>query len=214
MGDAPRLLLGTRSGHKVRELRSILSVARPEVELLGLHDLGLPPTDDEDAIEIHDTFADNALAKARFYADRSGLTTIADDSGLAVDALGGRPGVHSKRFSGRSDLAGAALDRANNELLLDRLADVPDERRTAHYVCAAALAAPGSRPLVVIGTCAGRIAFAPRGSGGFGYDPLFIVPDLGLTFGELPPAEKHRRSHRARAFRALAAHLRASRPRG
>lgn len=204
--EPARLLLGTRSADKVREIRQILA-ARPGFHLLGLDDIGLPRSPDEDAIESFDTFHESAIAKALFYAERSGLPTLADDSGLAVDALGGAPGVRSKRFSGRADLAGRALDDANNTLLLQRLAGVPADRRTARYVCVAALAFPQRPAFAAIGTCTGLIAGSPRGHGGFGYDPLFLLPDLGATFAELPPGEKHRRSHRARAFQALAAHL-------
>jgi XTP/dITP diphosphohydrolase len=130
---------------------------------------------------------------------------LADDSGLVVDALGGAPGV-SKRFSGRADLTGAALDRTNNDLLLQRLEGIPLEQRTARYVCAAVLSWPHEprQPVSAIGTCEGLIATAPEGDGGFGYDPLFLVPDLGATFGTLPPDENNRRSHRGRAFRTLA----------
>ncbi|HEX7117640.1 MAG TPA: non-canonical purine NTP pyrophosphatase [Longimicrobiales bacterium] len=202
-----RIAFGTRSAHKLREVREILGV-RSEFDLLGLDDLDVAATPDEDAIEAFDSFHRNAVAKARFYARRTGLTTLADDSGLVVDALGGAPGVHSKRFSGRADLSGADLDRANNALLLERLADVPPDRRSARFVCCAALALPDGPVLFsVIGTCIGRIADAPRGGAGFGYDPLFLLPDLGVTFAELSPDEKNRRSHRARAFRAVAAHL-------
>lgn len=201
-----RIAVGTRSAHKLAEIRGILGV-QADIEIVGLDELGIPATPEEDAVEAFDSFVENARAKAAFYAARTGLPTLADDSGLAVDALGGAPGVRSKRFSGRADLSGAALDRANIELLLSRLADVPAERRGAHFVCVAALALPDGRSLATIGTVAGRIAPEPRGTGGFGYDPLFLLPDLGVTFAELPPEEKNRRSHRARAFRALAAHL-------
>lgn len=204
--DRLRIAVGTRSAHKLAEIRSILG-ARGDIEIVGLDELGIAATPEEDAVEVFDSFVENARAKAAFYAARTGLPTLADDSGLAVDALGGAPGVRSKRFSGRTDLSGAALDRANIELLLGRLADVPDERRGAHFVCVAALALPDGGSLAAIGTVAGRIAPAPRGTGGFGYDPLFLLPDLGVTFAELSPDEKNRRSHRARAFRALAAHL-------
>ena len=205
-GDRLRIAVGTRSAHKLEEIRAIFGV-REDIELLGLDDLGIPPSPAEEGVETFDTFIGNARAKAAFYASRTGLPTLADDSGLAVDALGGAPGVRSKRFSGRTDLSGAALDRANNELLLERLGDTPDERRGARFVCVAALAFPNGRTVCAIGTVAGRIAREPRGRGGFGYDPLFLLPDLGVTFSELSPDEKNRRSHRARAFRALAAHV-------
>ncbi len=206
MPDRIRLVLGTRSADKLREVREILA-ARATYEILGLHDLGIEPAPEEEGIEIHDTFQENARAKALYFAERTGLPTLADDSGLAVDALGGAPGVRSKRFSSRLDLSGRALDEANNALLIEKLADVPTEARSAHYVCAAALAFPGGPAVTALGTCAGQIAHQPRGQGGFGYDPLFLLPDLGVTFGEASPEEKQRRSHRARAFRALIANL-------
>ncbi|HEX6941149.1 MAG TPA: non-canonical purine NTP pyrophosphatase [Longimicrobiales bacterium] len=200
-----RIAVGTRNAHKLGEIREILR-ARPEFEILGLDDLRIPYTPEEDAIEEFVSFHQNAAAKAIHYARLTGLPTLADDSGLAVDILGGAPGVHSKRFSGRADLTGRDLDRANNALLLDRLRDTPPERRSAHFICCAVLAFPHGPALSAIGTCTGRIAPEPRGSAGFGYDPLFLLPELGLTFAELPPEEKNRRSHRARAFRAIAAH--------
>jgi XTP/dITP diphosphohydrolase len=205
-----RVALATRSTHKAREIRDLLSRvthAIPDLQLLSLDELGIPPGPDEDDIEAFDTFRENAVAKARYFAQRAGVPTIADDSGLSVAALGGAPGVRSKRFSGRTDLSGDALDEANNALLLERLRGVPPGQRAAHYVCAAALAFPSGAVYTALGVCSGEIALAPRGTGGFGYDPLFIVPELGATFGELPPEEKNRRSHRARAFRALAAEL-------
>lgn len=203
--DSIRWVLGTRSPDKLREVREILA-PRTRIEILSLTDLGIPPSAEEESLEAHETFQENARAKATYFARLTGLPTLADDSGLAVDALDGAPGVHSKRFSARTDLHGAELDRANNQLLLDRLVNVPAERRTAHYVCAAVLAWPHDhRTLTALGTCAGIIAPHPLGEGGFGYDPLFLLPDLGVTFGQVSPETKHRRSHRARAFRALAA---------
>jgi XTP/dITP diphosphohydrolase len=201
---AAPLVLATRSADKAREIRAILAGARHPI--LTLEETGLAYDPAEEAVEDADTFLGNARAKARYYAARTGRPVVADDSGLVVDALDGAPGVYSKRFSGRADLAGLALDRANNDLLLLRLQGVPEERRTARYVCAAVLAWPGDPrpPLAAIGTCEGLIATAASGDGGFGYDPLFLVPELGATFGTLPADEKNRRSHRGRAFRALA----------
>ncbi len=197
-----RLLLATRSPHKAREIRDILAGA--DIRLLTPEEVGLSPMPEEEAVELFDTFRANALAKARFFAERAGMPALADDSGLEVDALGGGPGVRTKRFSGREDLHGRELDEANNDLLLERLDGLPDPRRGARYVCAAAALLSGAPPLVALGTCPGRIAPERRGSGGFGYDPLFEIPELGRTFGELDPAVKRRMSHRARAFRALA----------
>lgn len=204
---ATRVLVATRSGHKLKEVRAILGnslrVHGEPVELVDLVKIGIEASPEEDSIEVFDTFIDNALAKARYFSERSGLATLADDSGIVVHALNGQPGVRSKRFSGRDDLSGQALDNANNALLLERLAGLPDERRGAHYVCAAALVGDVAGPLVAIGTCSGRILHEPAGSGGFGYDPLFHVTELGRSFGELDPDQKHLISHRGRAFRAL-----------
>lgn len=197
-----RLLLATRSADKVREIRHILAHRR-DLELLSLADMGIAPQPGEDDVEAFDTFRENALAKARYFLDRTGLPTVADDSGIEVDALDRAPGVRSRRFAARPGLAGLELDQANNRLLLDKLADTPDEQRTARYVCAAALVTPDGLTTTALGTCYGRILREPRGTGGFGYDPLFLVESEGKTFGELAPDDKHRHSHRARAFRAL-----------
>jgi XTP/dITP diphosphohydrolase len=201
----PPLLLATRSADKLREIRAILA-GSAALRLVSLADLGIGESAEEEAIEAFDTFRENAQAKAAHFARLTGATTLADDSGLMVDALDGAPGVRSKRFSGAA-AAGIELDRANNAELLRRLAGVPPERRAARYVCAAALATPDGVNFTGMGTCSGLILEAPAGSGGFGYDPLFYLPELGATFAEVDAAEKHRRSHRARAFRALVAML-------
>ncbi|MEO5510923.1 MAG: non-canonical purine NTP pyrophosphatase [Longimicrobiales bacterium] len=204
------ILIATRSSHKLAEIQEILG-ARPR--LLTLDEAGIPPADEEDAIEAFDTFRTNAVAKAQYFLQRSGLPVIADDSGIMIDALEGRPGVRSKRFSGVADLTGNALDLANNAhavQLLREHTDSHDEStandatRTAHYICAAALAQPNGETFVAIGSCSGVFLLEPRGSGGFGYDPHFLLPLIGRTFGELNSIEKHQFSHRARAFRALA----------
>jgi XTP/dITP diphosphohydrolase len=205
-----RLAVATRNPGKVREIHDILG-DRPDVELVGLRDLGIEETPEEDALEVFDTFAENALAKARWFARKAGALVLADDSGICVDALGGAPGVRSRRFAGAEDLRGEKQDEANNAHLLRLLQDVPDERRTAHYVCAAALAWPDGREAVFTGGCDGVVLRAPRGSGGFGYDPLFYMPEEGCTFGELPPERKNEVSHRGRAVRAAVAWL-AERP--
>lgn len=200
------LVIATRSAHKLREIAAIL----PEIPGVALRDLdsaGVLASPEEDAIEAFDTFRENALAKARHFAALSGRPVLADDSGLCVDALAGAPGVRSKRFSGRADLEGEALDRANNELLLREMEGVPEPERGAHYVCVVALVDPGGREATFEGRCDGVILPEPRGSGGFGYDPLFFLPGLGVTFGELDAAEKNRISHRARAVRAAAVEL-------
>lgn len=201
-----RFLLATRSPDKLREIREILEPV--DVDLVSLADLGVPATPREDELEVFETFRENALAKARYFAELTGLPTLADDSGLEVDALGRAPGVYTKRFSGRTDLFGKALDQANNQLLLEKLAEVPRERRGARYVCAAVVAHPEGRSLAAIGTTAGTIGHTPSlGTGGFGYDPLFFVPELNATFADVSAEVKHARSHRSRAFRALAPNL-------
>ena len=207
-----RLLVATRNPGKVRELRDILA-AYPPLELVGLDDLGVSESPEEDAVEAFETFEENALAKARYYAGLTGALTLADDSGICVDALGGAPGVRSRRFAGEVEARGASQDEANNRHLLRLLAGVPPEARTARYVCAAALAGEGWDDAFV-GTCDGVVIDAPRGTGGFGYDPLFHLPGEGMTFGELPPERKREISHRARAVRAAADALFARRREG
>lgn len=152
--------------------------------------------------EEGETFAENALAKARAYASASGLLTLADDSGLVVDALGGAPGVRSARFAGAD-----ASDEDRFNLLLEHLRDVPPERRRARFVCAIAIAEPTGEARVVEGRVEGYVAREPRGSHGFGYDPVFFLPELGRTMAELSPEEKNRISHRARAGQAARAVL-------
>ena len=189
-----RVLVASRNAKKLGELRRILAEAGIEgLEIIGLDEV--PPY--EQAPETAATFEENALAKARDGATATGLACVADDSGLSVDALNGMPGVLSARWSGRH-----GDDRANNELLLGQLADVPDERRGARFVSACALVADGAE-VVELGEWPGHIARKPAGDGGFGYDPLF-VPDGGtVAAAELTPAEKDAASHRGRALRAL-----------
>lgn len=200
------LLIATRSSHKLQEIGDILADFS-SLRLVNLEEIALPVEALEDGLEEFPTFAKNALAKAQYFAGRSGMLTLADDSGLCVDALGGAPGVRSKRFSGRPDLDGESLDAANNQLLLQRTSDVPDERRTARYVCAAAVVDPKGGEAVFEGTCAGRILQAPVGQSGFGYDPLFFVPEENASFGEMAAKRKNRLSHRARAMRLAASYL-------
>ncbi len=200
------LLVATRSSHKLREVSDILAEFSG-FSLLTLADLILPASPDEDGLEAFSTFAENASAKARYFAGRTGMLTLADDSGLCVDALAGAPGVRSKRFSGRSDLEGARLDGANNQMLLQRLTEVPPGERTARYVCAAAIVDPNGGEAIFEGTCAGEILQAPVGEGGFGYDPLFFVPEEGATFGEMTAERKNVVSHRACAMRLAAGYL-------
>ena len=204
-----RILLATRSAGKLRELRP--KFADAGFDVLDLRDAGIAERPDEESLESAETFEENALLKARYFAALSGLPTVADDSGIEVDALGGAPGVRSKRWSGRADLSGQPLDDANNALLLERLADAKSRR--ARYVCAAALR-EGDVELVERGETAGVITRAPRGQGGFGYDPYFESVELGRTFGEVSSGEKARVSHRARAFAKLLRRMAESRPIG
>ena len=198
-----RVLLATRSAGKLRELRPMLGSAGFAPVDLG--DAAIAPSPDEDALECFETFEENALAKARHFHRLSGLSTLADDSGLAVDALGGRPGVHSKRFSGRADLTGLALDEANNARLLEELGTAGD--RKARYVCAAAYV-DGEREVVRRGETTGRILrVRSAGSEGFGYDPWFFSDELGRSFADATREEKEAVSHRGRAFRELLASL-------
>ena len=197
-------ILATRNAGKLRELRALF--ADVGLEVIDLEQAGIAERPEEEQIEIHDTFEANALAKARYYAARApGRTVVADDSGLEVIALGGAPGVKSKRWSGRGDLSGAALDASNNALLLERLADGVDRR--ARFVCAAAWC-DGVRTEVVRGEVPGVIVMQAAGTQGFGYDPHFFATELGMTLGEATVAEKQRVSHRARAFAALLQRLR------
>jgi len=188
---AGTLVLGTTNAGKVRELSLLL---RPHgIGVLSLRESGGVAVEETGA-----TFADNAALKASAQARALACWVLAEDSGLCVDALGGAPGVRSARFSA------TGADEANNDLLLERLAGVPAPRRGAHYACHAALADPsGSIVAVSEGTCHGRIAATRSGRGGFGYDPLFIVPEYHRTFGELDAAVKSVISHRARAMRAM-----------
>jgi len=187
------LVLATHNPKKLAELRRILEPA-VDVHVLGLDDL--PPY--EEAPESGLTFADNALAKARDAADATGLAAVADDSGLTVDALNGMPGVLSARWAGRH-----GDDLANLELLLGQMGDVPDDRRGAAFVCAAALVLPGGAEHVLEAEMRGRIIRGPRGSGGFGYDPIFIAEGHNMTTAEMTPEDKDAISHRGKAFRAL-----------
>jgi XTP/dITP diphosphohydrolase len=200
LGDG-LLLLATRSAGKLRELRPFF--AHAGFDAIDLCAAGIAEDPREEMIEAFETFEENALAKARFFANRCGLPTVADDSGLEVMALAGRPGVRSKRYSGRTDLSGQALDDANNALLIAQLAGVDDRR--ARYICAAAFVMPGGAEIVKRGETAGEMLTAPRGQAGFGYDPYFRSAEVGRTFGELSIVEKEAISHRGRAFRALVA---------
>jgi XTP/dITP diphosphohydrolase len=189
-----KLLLATRNAGKLAELRRLLADAVPGVEVVGLRDVEEYP----EAPETGTTFAENALLKAREAVRYTGLPAVADDSGITVDALNGMPGVLSARWSGRH-----GDDDANTTLLLGQLADVPDERRGAAFVCAAALVTPDGAERVVERAWPGRVTREKRGTNGFGYDPVFMPEGLDVTSAELEPAEKDARSHRGQAFRAL-----------
>jgi XTP/dITP diphosphohydrolase len=214
--DRPRLLVATHSAHKLAELRELLRLEHGE--LVGLNEVGI----DEDPEETGMSFETNARIKARFGARRTGLPTLADDSGLEVDALGGGPGVRTRRYAGED-----ATDADNNAKLLAALDDLPPDRRGARYVCVLALALPGPSASggpptragpagvrsirTVRGTTRGRIATRPRGSGGFGYDPIFEPqgePPGGRTFGQWSAAAKNAVSHRGRAARRMTPILR------
>lgn len=198
-----KLLAATRSPGKAREIRDLF--AGLPFELSFPPDRFLARLPEEADLEGGAGYVENAVAKARYFAARSGLPTVADDSGIEVDALGGAPGARSARWAGTAGVEGGqGTDAANNALLLEQLAGVPEERRTARYRCIVAfLATPSAVPEIVEATCEGLILPEPRGQGGFGYDPLFYSPELQMSFGEAPPAAKHRVSHRGRAFRAL-----------
>ena len=192
---APRLVLATGNQGKLAELARILAAGRVDVNLVGLGEF-------PDAPEVRETgatFAENALLKARAMAEFTGLPTVAEDSGLCVDALNGMPGVLSARWSGKH-----GDEAANNELVLAQLTDVPDSRRGAHFSCAAALVLPGGREHVSEGTVYGRLIRVERGSNGFGYDPIFVPDSSELTTAEMSPEAKDKISHRGRALRGLA----------
>ena len=199
MSEATQVVVATANQHKLTEIRAILAAAGLEVELVSMTDLDVPSP-----VEDGDTFEANALIKARACARATGLPAIADDSGLAVDALESAPGVYSARYAGEG-----ADDDANNAKLLAELAGVPDERRTARFVCAAAAVGPNGGEVVLRGEMPGRIVHEARGTHGFGYDPLFVADDTGdeRTNGELTPQDKDAISHRGAAFRMLADHL-------
>lgn len=203
MNSAARLLLATRNAKKLTELHRILQ-PQLEVEVLGLDDVPAFP----ELPESGATFAENALIKAREAARQTGLLTVADDSGLAVDALNGMPGVLSARWAGRAAVAPDGSkrpegDQANLDLLLDQLADTPDDRLTARFVCAAALVTPDGAELVREGEMPGRLIRTQRGGNGFGYDPIFVPDGYTETSAELPSETKDEISHRGRALRAL-----------
>lgn len=208
------ILLGTRSWGKLRELHELF--ADFDLKVVDLDAAGIAYNEVEDQIEVYATFEENALAKARYYYGLSGMPTLADDSGLVVDALGGAPGVLSKRFSGKTDRDGWDLDVSNNAKLLREMERVDRERsargdgpalRSARYMCVAAYVG-ASGEMTREGTIEGSVIDKPRGTGGFGYDPYVEVPELGGTMAEAAWELKAKVSHRGRAFRALLPALR------
>jgi len=193
-----KIVLASGNAGKLRELAAMLAPLGHEVLSQSAFGIETPP-------ETGVTFVENALLKARYTAGRTSLPSLADDSGIEVDALAGRPGVYSARYAGEG-----ATDQQNLEKMLDELRGVPSERRTARYQCVIVLArsADDPDPLIAQGTWEGRILTTPRGSGGFGYDPIFQPEGLTLTAAELPATEKNARSHRGQALRALTEKLR------
>ena len=187
-----KLFLATGNQHKVKEMKEIL--ADIDIEILSQADYSDLP----EVIEDTDTFRGNALKKARELGDYVGLPAIADDSGLVVEALNGRPGVYSARFAGEE-----ATDEENNNKLLDLLAEVPPEQRQAHFTCAMAFVTPAGEEEIVIGKCQGQIAAQPKGEAGFGYDPLFIPEGYEASFAQLGSEIKNKISHRGRALEKM-----------
>ncbi len=194
------IVLASRNQKKIAEMQALLSAHIPGVHILSLDDIGMVG----DIVEDGDTFEANALIKARAAVAASGgrYPTVADDSGLAVDALGGAPGVYSARYAGEGH-----NDADNNALLIRNLAAIPPEARTARFVSTIALCLPDGREFTVRGETEGLILDTPRGAGGFGYDPYFYYPPFKKTFAELSPAEKNAISHRGKAVKKLASLL-------
>ena len=190
--DPPEGVIATRNPGKFREIKAILSSF--PLKFLSLEDFPDVP----EIVEDGATFAENAGKKARTIADLTGRLAIADDSGLVVGALQGRPGVFSSRYAGEK-----ATDPERCQKLLEEMASIPEGKRQARFVCAMAVALPRGRMEVVEGECRGWVTFAPRGKHGFGYDPIFFVPEFGKTMAELEPEEKNRISHRGRALERL-----------
>ena len=189
-----RVVLATRNAGKVVELRRILEAAGLDIELVGMDEFPDVP----DVVETGATFAENALLKARAVHEATGLTAVADDSGLVVEALNGMPGILSARWAGRH-----GDDKANLELVLAQLSDLTDERRGAAFVCAAAAVGPSGEE-VAAGTIVGSLLREPRGTNGFGYDPIFVPDGYAITTAEMSADEKDAISHRGEAFRAIA----------
>ncbi len=196
MSRLSKLLIATTNPGKVREIREVLAAI--PLAILSLQDLTHPPAVIEDGL----TFRDNALKKARDYARWSGLPTLADDSGLVVPALGGQPGIHSARYAGEK-----ATDEDNLRKLLNEVVHLPPSQRQARYVCVLALTDPAGREWMIEESCDGEIILERRGTGGFGYDPVFFLPEFGKTMAEIPLDLKNRTSHRGKALQALVKYL-------
>ena len=203
-----KILAATRNTGKQEEIRRVLGPAG--LEIVFPDDIWLRESSSGDALEAAESFEGNARRKAEYFARLSSLPTLADDSGLEVMALGGAPGVRSKRWAGASGSA-AEVDSANNAELLRRLEGASEAKRVARYRCVLVyLRSAGAVPIICHGDCTGRIVDAPRGTGGFGYDPLFYSDEMGKTFGEVSAEEKDAVSHRGRALRAFVQALKSS----
>ena len=203
-----KLLVPTRSTGKQREVRRLLA----GLDIVFPDEAGVLESEAEAGLELHDSFAANARAKAEYFVKQTGLPTVADDSGLEVISLAGAPGVRSKRWAGVTG-PDAVVDAANNAELLRRLRGAPENKRRARYRCVLVLYRTAKAfPETFEGSCTGRILEEPQGTAGFGYDPLFWSDDLGKSFGEATPDEKDSVSHRARAFQALRAAIEAHSP--
>lgn len=187
-----KLIIASNNKHKLIEIKEILGDFFSEIVTLREADI------EHETVEDGETFMENALKKAREAAEISGCAALADDSGICVDALDGAPGIYSARFCGRH-----GDDKENNRLLLEKLKDVPDGKRGAHYTCAIALCYPDGREVTAEGYFYGEIAREEKGEFGFGYDPLFFLPEYGCTSAEIPPEEKNKISHRAKALEEL-----------
>ena len=200
MADSKTVVVATGNAHKVVEIEAILSRVMPGVRFVALGELGDFPDPEENGAD----FYENALIKARAAQEATGLElAVADDSGLCVDALGGAPGIYSARWAGEH-----GNDEKNNELLLENLSDIPESRRTARFVSTVCCCFPDGRHMTVRGECEGKIAFEPKGEGGFGYDPLFLPDEFpGKTMAQLTAEEKDSISHRGKALRLLAKKL-------
>lgn len=187
-----KLIIASNNKHKLIEIKEILGDFFSEI--VTLREAGI----EHETVEDGETFMENALKKAREAAEISGCAALADDSGICVDALDGAPGIYSARFCGRH-----GDDKENNRLLLEKLKDIPDGKRGAHYTCAIALCYPDGREVTAEGYFYGEIAREEKGEFGFGYDPLFFLPEYGCTSAEIPPEEKNKISHRAKALEEL-----------